>query len=280
MTTSNPPRTDTMSASRRAIDRRSFLCVTAAGLMASACGNTVTVTTSGATTVQHILSLAAEPFTAETGIRVDTQGGGSTRGVFDVVTGRAHVGGIAREPTASERKLVNFRPLARDAIAVIVHPSSPLVAITSQEIRSIYTDPLNRMALTRVVMAEGHGTRDAFLAHLAVQPAELAADVSANSVNELVLTVSRLPRAIGFVSNAEAHASISEDRSVRIVPLDGIDATAATVADSRYPMIRTMYCGVRPVVAHEAMRFLDFLGSARAHAIMADLGFVPAAARS
>jgi len=280
MTTSNSPSPETTSTSLSAVDRRSFLCVTAVGLMASACRKTVPVTTSGATTVQHILSLAAEPFTAETGVQVDTQGGGSTRGVFDVVTGRAHIGGIAREPTASERKLVNFRPLARDAIAVIVHPSSPLAGMTSQQVRSIYTDPLNRMALTRVVMAEGHGTRDALLAHLNVPPAELAADVSANSVNELVLAVARLPQAIGFVSNAEARATVSKDRTVRMVPLDGIDATAATVADGRYPMIRTLYCGVRPVVAHEALRFLDFLGGTRACAIMADLGFVPAAARS
>lgn len=93
------------------------------------------------------LSVAYEK---KTGIRINIDGGGATRGIRDVATSKAHLGGSCRLPLVvpngdgsysvdDAENSVRMIPLAWDAIVVIVHPKNPITHISEEQLRDIYT---------------------------------------------------------------------------------------------------------------------------------------------
>jgi len=92
----------------------------------------------------------AAAYEKKTGIHINIDGGGATRGIRDVATGKAHLGGSCRLPLInrnsdgtysvdSAEKSVEMIPLGWDALVVIAHPSNPVTKITEQQLRDVYT---------------------------------------------------------------------------------------------------------------------------------------------
>jgi len=86
----------------------------------------------------------------KTGIHINIDGGGATRGIRDVATNKAHLGGSCRLPLVvrnsdgsysvdiAESK-VKMIPVAWDALVVIVNPANPISKISEDQLRDVYT---------------------------------------------------------------------------------------------------------------------------------------------
>lgn len=92
-------------------------------------------------TKKAFMAELAKAYEKKTGIKVNLQGGGATKGIRNAMQGTIDIGGACRpiiEGHPEERSAYQV-PVAWDALAVIVHPKNPVDSITLQQLQGIYT---------------------------------------------------------------------------------------------------------------------------------------------
>jgi len=97
----------------------------------------------GSTTVLPIAEECARVFMeARPGDRVFVSGGGSSHGVKAVADGTMDIGTASRDLTDSEMEAhpdLAVHAIARDGIAIVVHPENPVDGLTMAQLQGIYT---------------------------------------------------------------------------------------------------------------------------------------------
>jgi len=101
----------------------------------------------GSTTVLPISQACAEAFMDQNkDIDISVQGGGSGVGIASIIDGTCDIGNASRPikekeiKTAEEKGVDVFvNIVARDAIAVVLHPANDIDGLTLQQIKAIYT---------------------------------------------------------------------------------------------------------------------------------------------
>lgn len=249
-------------------------------LLCSQCGRgkTKQVQIVGSTSVQPFAEMLAEEFNrSNPGIQVDVQGGGSTAGIQALESGIADIGMCSRSLKPEE---AGFTPItvARDAIAIIVHPSNPVNALTRQQVRGIFAGEISNWRdvggenrpITLVTREEGSGTREAF-EHLVMGEARFAESAitqeSNGTVKELVKNDAR---AIGYMSLGLVHGE------VKALSVDGVRPTVDEVLSGKYPLVRPFLFVVKDKPSEAAQRFIDFVLSPPAQAMLEKEGLVRA----
>jgi phosphate transport system substrate-binding protein len=92
-------------------------------------------------TKKAFMAELAKAYEKETGIKVNINGGGATKGIRNAVNGSIDIGGACRpiiEGHPLERNAYQV-PVAWDALVVIVHPSNPVDTISVRQLQQIYT---------------------------------------------------------------------------------------------------------------------------------------------
>jgi phosphate transport system substrate-binding protein len=91
-------------------------------------------------TKKAFMAELAKAYTKKTGIKVNLQGGGATKGIRNAMKGSIDIGGACRPimPGHAEERGAYQVPVAWDALAVIVHKSNPVNTISTQQLRDIY----------------------------------------------------------------------------------------------------------------------------------------------
>ena len=91
-------------------------------------------------TKKAFMAELAKAYERKTGIKVNLQGGGATKGIRNAMKGQIDIGGACRpiiEGHPQERNAYQV-PVAWDALVVIVHPKNPVDSITVKELQDIY----------------------------------------------------------------------------------------------------------------------------------------------
>ncbi len=236
----------------------------------------------GSTTVQPVAEVLGEQFMAENpGVSIDIQGGGSSVGVKSAGEGSADIGMASREIKESE--LVEFPQLnvvviARDGIAVVVHPDVAVENLTMEQVREIFSGTVTNwnqvggpdQAIFVVSREEGSGTRAAFEEMVMGEDVLIAANAILQSSNGAVrTTVATTPNSIGFLSFGYI------DESVKIVSIEGVAPTEENAANGTYPVVRplNMLTDGEPSGVEKA--FLEFVLGAEGQALVRDEGYLP-----
>ncbi|MCL2602771.1 MAG: phosphate ABC transporter substrate-binding protein [Treponema sp.] len=215
----------------------------------------------GSTSVVPAMELLAAAFQEfSPGVKININGTGSSDGIRNA--GLLYQFGMtSRELTPFELGSgLNEQLLAVDGIAVVVHHSNPVASLSIEQIRDIYTgaitdwsevSPATSGAIAVVSREDGSGTRGAF-EELAGFPGRLRAGaIETPSTGAVRSNVSGNPNAIGYVSIA------SVDGSVKAVPVDGAEPTAANILAGSYRIARPfilIYNDLHPV----SRQFLDW----------------------
>lgn len=86
------------------------------------------------------LTSLAKAYEKKTGVKIDIQGGGATRGIRDVAANKADVGGSCRRHmrATEEERGVTMVPVAWDALVAIVHKDNAISSITIDDLRKVY----------------------------------------------------------------------------------------------------------------------------------------------
>ena len=240
------------------------------------------ITVAGSTSVQPLAEVLAEAYMgAHPEIRITVQGGGSSVGVKSAAEGTVDIGTASRE--VKDEELAEFPDLqvftiARDGIAIVVHPDVPLEALTKDQVKGIYEGSITMWsevggpdaAIVVVGREEGSGTRGAF-GSLIMDDEEFAMVGTAilqPSNGAVRTTVSTTPNSIGFISFGYL------DGSVKAVAIDGAEATVENALSGEYPVVRPFNMLTIGEPSGAVKDWLDFILSEDGQAIVADEGYL------
>jgi phosphate transport system substrate-binding protein len=89
--------------------------------------------------VQPLAEKLADAFMmTNSGVKVVIQGGGSSVGIKAARDGTVNIGASSRDLTETEQSGLINHILAKDGIAIVVHPSNNVSDLTSSQVRTFY----------------------------------------------------------------------------------------------------------------------------------------------
>jgi len=207
-------------------------------------------------------------------------GGGSSVGVKAAAQGTADIGNASREVKPEE--LAEFPNLkvhviARDGIAIVVHPDTVVDGLTVEQVRDIFSGKITNWSEVGGVDAaiivasreEGSGTRDAFQ-ELVMGDALITENAILQQSNgALRTTVANTPNAIAYLSFGYL------DKSVKVLHLDGVEATEENASNGTYPVVRPLNMLTNGEPQGVVKAFLDFVLGPEGQAIVRAEGYIP-----
>jgi len=258
-----------------------FLCLSLAG-PAHAAGNEVTI--KGSTTVLPIAQVAAEEFMDRNpGIKISVQGGGSGVGIASLLDRTTDIADSSRKIKGEEidkAKAAGVSPneiaVALDGIAVILHPSNPISALTKTQIKDIYTGKVSNWKeiggpnakIVAVSRDTSSGTFEAFET-LAINKEKVRPDALTTASNQAVAqTVAQTPGAIGYVGVGYLSPKVKD------VTVDGIKCTRQTIQSGKYPLARELYMYTNGKPSGNTAKYIDFVLSKDGQKLVEEEGFV------
>lgn len=263
---------------------KGWLAVAALAVVLTACGgDQQRLTVTGSSTVAPLVNEIARRFEAENpGYRIDVQTGGSTRGVRDARRGLADIGMASRALTAEEADLTAHM-IARDGIAVIVNAGNPVERLSLEQIRGVYRREVGNWArvggadraITVVHKADGRSTQELFLSHFGLDAADVEADSIIGDNQQGIRSVAGDPAAIGYVSIGAGETARDRGDALRLLPLEGVEASTAAVREGRYPLSRELNLITDGPPTGAAADFIAYAQSSVVHDLVRGLHFVP-----
>lgn len=239
--------------------------------------SSMTLTVAGSTSVQPFAEKWAELYMHKhPGTQINVQGGGSTAGIRAAQTGTAQLGASSRELKPDESAL-RAVVVARDGIAVVVHPRNPLNGLNLEQLRRIFSGAIQNWKeiggidreITPITREEGSGTRTAF-EELVMKKEPMSSDAlvqdSTGAVRELVRSDES---AIGYISLGQLNGQ------VKPVELDGVEPTEAAAVAGRYPLVRPFLFVLKDEPSGLTREFLAFVQSAEGQMLARREGLVP-----
>ncbi len=260
----------------------------------------------GSTTVLPIADRAAELLrsgvNSQTGIdynlNVSISGGGSGTGIAALINGEIDVADASRSMKDKEWKLaeksgVNPQEfvVAKDGIAIVVHPSNPIDELTIQQIADMYTGKITNwsqvggpdLEVVAVSRETSSGTYGVFVELVVGEGNRLAPKVVYTGSNaDEAETVAGAEGAIGYIGLGY----LSEAIKVVGVSKEGgpyVKASLATVISGSYPVSRDLFMyidgqktdgGWEPK-KKEIATWLDFILSYTGQCIALEQAYVP-----
>jgi phosphate transport system substrate-binding protein len=237
-------------------------CLILVALAFGGCGSSSsgTITEAGSTTVQPVAEKLAAAFKQKNpGVTVTIQGGGSSVGIKSAADGTVDIGAASRELKSDEPKLVTHL-LARDGIAVIVHPGNTVTGLTKDQVVKIFTGEITNWnqvgggsgTITVVSREEGSGTRGAFEEMVMGKSLIAAKAILQPSNGALRTSVSTTPLSIGYLSLGYL------DNTVKALSIDGTAPTAENSKSGKYPIVRPLYFLTKEQPTGLVKEFIDF----------------------
>ncbi|MFA8017764.1 phosphate ABC transporter substrate-binding protein [Bremerella cremea] len=253
------------------------------GLGSSSTDDRITVT--GSSTIAPLLTEIARRYEElHPGVRIDVQTGGTGKGIADVRQGVAEIGMASRELKSDESDLT-VHPLAADGVGMIIHAENPIAELSDSQIVAIYRDDVNNwkdlggpdLPIQVVHKAEGRATLEVFQKYFQIENTAVKPDVIVGHNEQGIKTVAGAPGAIGYVSIGTAEADIQAGLPIRLLPLAGVIASTATVADGTFPMSRPLHLVTKGEIDPVTADFIAFAQSDQVHDLITEQYFVPLA---
>ncbi|MDV2997014.1 MAG: Phosphate-binding protein PstS 1 [Chroococcidiopsis sp. SAG 2025] len=237
----------------------------------------------GSSTVAPLAAEIAKRYEAQhSGVRIDVQTGGSSRGIADARQGVADLGMVSRSLKDNEKDLQAFT-IAKDGISVIVNTSNPVKSLTDGQIVEIYTNKINNWKqvggpdapMTVVNKAEGRSTLELFADHFKLKTKEITADVVIGDNEQGIKTVAGNPNAIGYVSIGSGEYAATHNTPIKLLPVEGVTASIANVSNDTFPISRPLNYVTNKPPTGLAKDFIDFSRSKGVQDIIQEQYFVP-----
>jgi len=235
------------------------------------------MTVAGSTSVEPFAELLAEEYMSmHPEAHIYVQGGGSTAGIEAALSGAANIGMSSRNLIDAEKKLYAVT-IAKDAIAVIVHPSSAVEDLPLDRIREIFSGRITNWKelggpdhpIDIVTREEGSGTRESFQKFvMGKEDISLGALVQ-DSNGAVRQVISSDPNAIGYIS-----LGLVNDQ-VKALRISGVQPNLANVYNGNYTLVRPFLFVFNGEPAGEAKTFLEFVLTPSAQKLLLKEGLVP-----
>jgi phosphate transport system substrate-binding protein len=226
----------------------------------------------------------SKAFGEKTGIHINVQGGGATKGIRKVVSGEADLGGSCRYqlPNDPREAGVGLEPVAWDALVVITHKDNVVDSLSLVQVHDIYLGKITNWkevggsdaaieVFTRKSKFSGVGRTLRKLLFSDFDQ-ELTSSQAFKSSGPLEKAVIKSPNAIAITGISSARL-----RDIKIQQLAGIAPTYDNIKAGKYQMYRPLYITYNPGSEKiaEVKKFISFTHSAKGRKIMRDNGTLP-----
>jgi phosphate transport system substrate-binding protein len=235
------------------------------------------LTLAGSTSIQPFADKWAEIFMEKRpGMGVNVQGGGSSAGIQACKSGACQIGMSSRELKGDEKDLVEI-VVARDGLAIIVHPGNPVRGATLAQVKQIFSGDLANWrflggldkAITVVTREEGSGTRGAFQELVMGKVRIFRGAITEDSNGTVREIVAHDPYSVGFISLGLVN------EQVRALALDGVEGSEASIRAGRYKLVRPFLFLTKGGPSRVAQDFIDFVLSDEGQALIKKEGLIP-----
>jgi phosphate transport system substrate-binding protein len=236
----------------------------------------------GSSTVAPLVAEIGKRFeSGHSGVRVDVQSGGSSRGISDARQGVADIGMVSRALKPEEKDL-KASSIARDGVTVILHKDNPVPSLNDKQVVDIYTGKVTNWkqvggkdgAITVVNKAEGRSTLELFTQYFKLKNTDIKAQVVIGDNEQGIKTVAGNPNAIGYVSIGSAENSVANGESIKLLPVGGVAATTANVQNGTFPISRPLNLVTKTEPQGLAKEFINFAQSQQVSDIVKKQNFV------
>ncbi len=243
------------------------------------------ITIRGSTTVLPIAQRLAEKYYQlhpEVGISVS--GGGSGVGIKALLDGMVDIASASRPMKDKEWKIAETKGIkpheqviAKDGIAVIVHPTNPISELTMAQIKDIYAGRMDNWSqlggpgrkIVVVSRESASGTYECFhkivMKKEKITPAAILQAANAGVVN----TVAQTEGAIGYIGLGYITGK------VKALKVNGVYPTSEVVRKETYPISRPLFMYTRGKPQGVVAVFINFVLSPEGQRIAQKEGFVP-----
>jgi phosphate transport system substrate-binding protein len=242
------------------------------------------ITVAGSDTMVNMANAWAEAFqAANPGVTVSVKGGGSGTGIAALLNKTVDFADSSREmkpEEISQATTAGVTPVAtkvaRDGVAIIVNPANGVENITLDQLGKIYLGTIKSWKevggpdkpITLISRDPSSGTYE-FMTGKALKGGKFAASAKLLASNQAIVDeVGADPNAIGYIGVGY------EAASVKVIGVDGIKASVATVKDATYPLWRYLFMYSNGEPAGVAKAYVDWVLSADGQKVVTDQGFV------
>ena len=256
-----------------------------------------TIQNVGSDTIVNLALAWAEAYHARhSQVRIAVTGGGSGTGIAGLVNGTVDIANASRKikPEEEEAALDNgIAPvehvIARDAIAVVVHPSNPVSRLTLRQVSDLFSGRVTNWAevggedrpVVLLSRESNSGTHVYFLEQV-VRLGDRESDTLFSpetllmpSSEGISAEVRQNPNSIGY----DGLGYVTPDQKTVAVAQDPagpfVLPTVETVNDGTYPIARDLYMYTVGEPQGVIADYLAWIRSAEGQAIVGELGFVP-----
>ena len=253
-----------------------------------------TLSIKGSDTMVHLVSSWTEEFMkthAEADISVT--GGGSGTGIAALINGTTDICAASRGMKDKEQNLAKANkvspveiPVARDGIALIVHPENPVNSLTIDQLRLIYTGKITNWkevggADTPILLLSresSSGTFVFFQEHILNKEDFSPSARLLPGTSALVLAVAADRGAIAYVGLGFAEEAKGKAKTLGVQAKDQpnpVVPSEETVVSGTYPVSRPLFFYTNGTPKDTIKQFIDFCLSPAGQKIVRETGYVP-----
>lgn len=263
-----------------------FMSLCAALLAGAPAAAAEEIIINGSTTVLPVMQKAGEAFmAANPGISLAISGGGSGNGIKALNEGLCQVAMSSRDIKSTEAEQGKARgvnpvrtAVAVDALVPVVHPSNPVGALNSDQLRAVYMGKITNWSELggpdeRIVVISrdtSSGTYETW-EEIIMKKQKVAPTALVQASNGAVVqAVAKNRRAIGYIGFGYLNPSLKK------LDVDGVEATAANALSKTWPISRELYLFTNGQPAGATKKLMDFLlDPKKGQKAVAETGYIP-----
>ncbi|MBF0329624.1 MAG: substrate-binding domain-containing protein [Nitrospirae bacterium] len=231
-------------------------------------------------TTGYLIDLSKE-YEKETGVKMHIMGGGSPRGLADILAGNVDFSASCVTKTKKDSDNLEYVQVAWDALVFVVHKSNPVNSITQMQVRDIYAGQIDNwkqlggpnMKLISFIPSDISGGVIQSLTSTVLKgkspEQQKNSSVQAASAAIWEQLVEKTPE--GFASSGFSSA---RKRNVKMLNVNGVQPTKANIISNKYPLRRPLYLVVKKDASPKTKRFLDYVLSPKAQKLIASYGSI------
>jgi phosphate transport system substrate-binding protein len=244
------------------------------------------LTISGSDTMINLAQAWSEQFMKDNpGVSVSVKGGGSGTGIAALINGTVDFADASRAIEPAEAASIKSKGgeavttvVGNDGIAIIVNSANKVEALTKDQLGKIYRGEIKNwkdvggadVPITLVSRDPSSGTYTFLHDTVLGKTANYAPSAKLlPSTQAIVDEVKSDANAIGYVGLGY------ENSSIKVVAIDGIKASVASVTDNSYLLSRPLNMISNGAPKDLAKAYVDWILSPAGQKIVADQGFVP-----
>lgn len=212
-----------------------------------------------------------------------------------LANGQADLLLVYEAPEETKKKLeesgvqLEVTPVGRDALVFLVNSGNPVTDLTQDQLRSIYTgDTVNWKKLggedQEIFPFQRNptsGSQTLFLKLLMkeVQPMDAPEELVSGAMGQLIDSVASYDNSDGAIGYSVYYyaAMMYENPSLRLLSVDGVEPSHASIADGSYPLLNDFYLAIRAGEPEEspARKLRDWILSNDGRRAFEEEGYVP-----